>query len=96
MSAVSGQLSDNGRGAADFDLVAVGVLDEEEARHQRALAVEFLDRVDPVPRRHPRMFGVEIVDGESDMAIAGAELVGLGAAVIDGQLDLERRFGMLK
>src|SRR5215475_14955170 len=29
----------------DFDLVAVGVLHEEEPRHQRAVAEELLDRV---------------------------------------------------
>src|SRR5271170_5687989 len=79
----------------NLDLVAVGILDEEETRHQRALAMEFLDRIDIDPRcRHARMFGLEGVDGESDMAITGAQFVRLGAAVIDRQLHLERRLGV--
>ncbi len=38
------------------------------------------------------MLGGEIVDGESDVAIAIAEIVGLGAAMVDRQLNLEIRF----
>ena len=30
----------------DFDPIAVRVLDEKEARHQRPVPMEFLDRVD--------------------------------------------------
>src|SRR5277367_403589 len=79
----------------NLDLVAVGVLDEEETRHQRALAMEFLDRIEIDPRcRHARMFGFEGVDGESDMAITRAQFVRLSAAVIDRQLHFERRLGV--
>ena len=74
----------------DLDLVAVGILDEEEPGHQRAVAVEFLDRlaVDPGSLRSA-LLGLEIVDHDREMAVAVTERVGRRAAVIDGQLDLE-------
>ncbi len=35
------------------------------------------------------MLGVEVVDGEGDMAVAGAQVVSLGRALVDGQLQFE-------
>jgi hypothetical protein len=40
------------------------------------------------------MLAIQIGDGEGDMAIARAQLVGLGAAVVPGQLDFEVVFGI--
>src|SRR5215470_18716042 len=66
-----------------LDLVAVGILQEEEPRHQSAVAVEFLDRVRGQPRRHQaRMLAVEIVDREGDVAVAAAVTVGLGLPLV--------------
>ena len=57
----------------DFDFVSVGVFNEEEPRHQRPFAIEFLDRIDlDSGSRHARMFGVKIVDRECDMAVSRA------------------------
>ena len=78
-----------------LDLVAVRVGDEEEAREQRAVAVELDD-----PARgeagglEAGVLGVEIVDDEGDVAVAVAEVVGLGAALVDGELDLEIGLGL--
>src|SRR6266851_1993517 len=73
-----------------LDLVAVGIGDEEEAGEQAALAHELLDR----RRRdaeagHVAMLGGEILDDEGEMAIGLAVRVGLGAPVIDGELELD-------
>ena len=35
------------------------------------------------------VLGLEVVDDDREVAVAVAERVGLGAAVVDGQLDLE-------
>ena len=40
------------------------------------------------------MLGVEIVDAEGHVAVAVAQRVGLRAALVDGQLDLEIGFGI--
>jgi len=54
-------------------LVAVGVLHEEEARHQRALAHELLDRVGiETGFGEAVVLGVEIVDGDCDVPVAVA------------------------
>ena len=65
----------------DLDLVAVGVLDEEEPRHQRAVAVELLDvgGLQPELLEAP-VLGVEIVDRERDVAVAVAVPIGLARA----------------
>jgi hypothetical protein len=78
-----------------LDLVAVGVLDEEEARHQRALAVELLDVVgiEPLLLESP-VLGVEAGDRERDVAVAIALLIRLLAALVDRQLDLEVVLGV--
>src|SRR5215813_1059812 len=78
-----------------LDLVAVGVLQEEEAGHQSAIAFEFLDRVGcEAELGQPRMLAVEIVDREGDIAVAAAMAVGLGLALVPGQLDLEILLGV--
>ncbi len=57
--------------------------------------MEFLDRIgiEPALDEAP-MLGVEIVDGEGDVAVAVAVRVGLGAAVVQRQLDLEIVLGV--
>jgi hypothetical protein len=79
----------------NLDLVAVRVLNEEEPRHQHAIAVELDDIAGLQPGGfEPRMFGVQIIHREGDMAIAVAEVIGLGSALVDGQLELEIRFSV--
>src|SRR5260221_11151366 len=78
-----------------LDLVTVGVADEEETRQRLAVMLEVAQR----PRRQflafeARMFGVDIVDDDGEMAVAVAERVSLLAIEIDGQFDLEGRGGM--
>src|SRR3954451_10953414 len=75
----------------NLDAVPVRILDEEEARDQRAIVVQRLD----VPGRgarvhHALTLGVEIVDDDGQVAMAVAELVRLGPAMVDGEFDLER------
>ena len=73
-----------------LDLVAVRVLDEEEPRHQRAVAVELLDVGGFEPLLlEPPVLGVEVGDRERDVAVAVAVLIGLLAALVDRELDLE-------
>ena len=78
-----------------LDLVSVRVGDEEEAREQRAVAVE----LDDLARRQPGrleagVLGVEVVDDEGDVAVAVAERIGLGPPLVDGELDLEVGLGV--
>jgi hypothetical protein len=40
------------------------------------------------------VLGVQVIDGDSDVPVAVAEVVGLGPAVVDGQLDLEIGFAV--
>src|SRR5262249_672081 len=79
----------------NLDLVAVGILDEKELGHQRAVAMEFLDRIgiESAPA-HPPMFAVHIRDSNCDVSISVAMGVWLGAAVIPRQLDLEVVLGI--
>jgi hypothetical protein len=75
-----------------FDLVTVGVGDEEKARQRPAVMLE----VAQWPRRQffslePDMFGIDVVDDHSEMAVSVTERIGLFAVEIDGQFDLERR-----
>src|SRR5262245_33232529 len=64
-----------------LDLVAIGVLHEKEACHQPAIAVEFLDgqRADAEVAQ-PFVLAIQIGNGERHMAVAIAQLIGLGAA----------------
>src|SRR5690606_14604185 len=79
----------------DLYLVAVGVLDEEELGEQRPLAVKLLDRLRLQPLAlEARVLGLDVVDREGDMPVAGAEVVGLALSVIDRQLDLEVGLGV--
>ena len=74
----------------DLDLVAVRVLDEKEAGHERAVPLELLDRVGAVAERgEAPVFPVQIVHADGQMAVAVAMGVGFGAPVVDGQFDLE-------
>src|SRR3569832_2476666 len=78
-----------------LDLVAVRIGHKEEARQGRAVVLEIAQRSRcQLLTFEAGMLGVEIFDHDSEMAVAIAERVGLLAAVIDGQLDLERRGGM--
>ena len=74
----------------DLDLVTVGIDDKEEFGKQGALAEELLHpRRFQTLRLEPAVLGLEILDGEGDMAIAVAELVGPLTVVVDRQLDFE-------
>jgi hypothetical protein len=78
-----------------LDLVAVGVLDEEEPRHQPAVAVELLDLGGLQPELlEPPVLGVEVVDRERDVAVGVTVLVGLAAPLVDRELDLEVVLGV--
>src|SRR3954464_9796799 len=72
----------------DFNLVAVRILNEEEPRHQPAVAVKLLDRLrgDAGLGQAP-VVAVEVVHAEGDVAVAVTVRVGLGAALVHGQLD---------
>src|SRR5579871_3231261 len=78
-----------------FDLVAVGILDEEEAGDLSPLVVELDDlaRLQAFGLETP-MFRIEIVDDESDMAVAVAERVRLGPPLVDRQFDLIGNLGI--
>jgi hypothetical protein len=53
-----------------LDLVPVGVLHEKETRHQRAVAMELLDRVGCKTQLfEPRVLAVQIPDRERDMGV---------------------------
>src|SRR5919204_5254602 len=83
---VSPQRPGAGSGFDQLDAVAVRVADEAEPRAalgdgvRRALG---LDARAGEPLEGP----VEVVDRDRDVAIAGADLVRLGAAVVVGQLE---------
>src|ERR1700750_1389040 len=73
-----------------LDLVAVGIGSEEEARQRLAVVLEVAQR----SRRQllapeARVFGIDVVDHDGEMAVAVAERVRLLAIEIDGELDLE-------
>src|SRR4051812_41047457 len=54
-----------------LDLVAVRVLHEEEARHQRAVAEEFLDRIRlEAFALEARMLGRKVVDRDRNVPVA--------------------------
>ena len=68
-----------------LDLIAVRILHEEEARHQRSALRHFFNWIGYEPFvRKPRVLSGEIIDRNRQMAITIALLVGLGAAVING------------
>ena len=74
----------------DLDLVAVGILHEEEASDQAVAFLEFLDIVGGnAERLDACVLGVEIVDAHADVTVAGAVRVRLGSALVERQLDLE-------
>ncbi len=80
----------------DLDLVAVGVLDEEEPAEGLAVVGHLLDVLGrEALAQDARPLGVEIVDDESEMPVARPGLVGLGAALVDGELELEVGFRAL-
>ena len=57
-----------------------------------ALVRHLLDVLRRQPgRQDARVLGVKIIDDESEMAVAVAQVVRLGAALVDGELHLERR-----
>src|SRR5215467_6940398 len=79
----------------NLDLVAVRILYEEEARHQRAVAKEFLDRSGrKALHREVRMLGGQIINCDCQMAVAVAEAIRIMVAVIDRQLDLKIGLGV--
>src|SRR5690606_9833826 len=77
----------------NLDLVPVGVRDEKELRHECPVAMELFDwsRRKALALEACVLVG-EIVDSESDVPVAVAQLVGLPSVVVNGQLELEIRF----
>src|SRR5215213_7495022 len=70
----------------ELDSVAVGILDEEDsgpASHSVRLALEIHTPGFFEPVRQ----GVEVFDGEGDVAVAGPELVGFVLVVVEGELE---------
>jgi hypothetical protein len=68
----------------DLDLVAVGVLNEEEARHQCAVALKLLDLTGLQPHeRKPHAFRTAIVHAYGQMAIAITMPIGLCAPCLE-------------
>ena len=79
----------------DLDLVAVRVLHEEEARHQRAVAVKFFDVVRiQTERLKPRVLRLGVVDAKSDMAIAIAMRIRFFTPLVERQFNFEIDFGV--
>src|SRR6266436_8050453 len=79
----------------DFDFVAVGVGNEEEAGQRPAIMLEVAQRPGrEVFALESGVFGVDIIDDDGKMAVAVAKRIGLVAIEIDGQFDLEGRGGM--
>jgi hypothetical protein len=79
----------------DLDLVAVRIGNEKEARD----AVSCRGEVDQFARGKPfgfeaGVFGVEILDGDGQVAIAVAEVIGLGAPLVHREFELEFGFGI--
>src|SRR6185436_14723596 len=64
-----------------LDAVAVRVADEGDERAALADAVRRALRLDPL-LREPRERPVHVVDGDRDVAVAGAELVRVDAEVV--------------
>src|SRR5580693_210687 len=80
-----------------LDLVAVRVFDEEKARDLLSVVIEFdnLARLEALSLE-TTMLRVEILDHEGDVAVAVAKIVGLGAILVDRELDFVRRLGIRK
>src|SRR5215210_516827 len=79
----------------DFDLVPVRVLDEEE------LAQDFpvLLQLHEPPRLEASLLealalGLHVLDGEGDVPVAVAEVVGFGLALVQRELQLEFALGV--
>jgi hypothetical protein len=86
-------VSNNVRAFAAPRSYSLRVLHEEEARHQRSALRHFFDWIGYEPFvRKPCVLSGEIIDRDRQMAITIAVLVGLGAAVINGELNLEVGF----
>src|ERR1700722_7673224 len=74
----------------DLDPVAVGVLQEEEFRHQAAVAMEFANRCRRQPfGRDAGMVRGKILHRECDVAVTVAQRIWFGQAVINRQLQFE-------
>src|SRR6056297_2034109 len=79
----------------NFDLVSVRVRDEEEFAHQLPIGGKFDDLAGGEAFSFEAgVFGLEILDEDGQMAIAIAKVIRLGAALVDGQFDLEGAFAV--
>jgi hypothetical protein len=77
----------------NLDFVAIRIFDEEEPGEQSAFSLELDDvpRVQP-ERGHSVMFSVQIGHRNREMSVTVTKGVRLGAALVDGQFDLEFLF----
>src|SRR6056297_769775 len=76
-----------------LDLVAVRVGHEEELADKLAVGGEFHDLAGAEALGgEARVLGVEVLDQHGEVAVAIAEVIGLGAALVDGEFHLEGAF----
>ena len=76
----------------DFYLVAVGIGGEEEAGEGLAIVLEISERTSFEALAHEtRVFRVDIVDHDGQMAVAVAQVVRLAPVLVDGEFEFERR-----
>ena len=78
-----------------LNLVAVGFLNEKEARQPFVVALELLHRCTGVALAYQRRVrGAHIGTDHADVAVARAVAVGFGAALVLAQLDLDIVLGV--
>ena len=74
----------------NFDFVPVGVLHKEKPGKLLAIPLHLFERAWVKPfALESGVLGRDVVNHESDMAVAVAEIVGLRAASVHGQFDLK-------
>src|ERR1700741_454448 len=90
-----GDLAETSAPLDHLDLVTVGVRDEEEARQRLAFVFEVAQWSGrEALALEADMFGIDVVDDDSEMPVAVTERIGVLAVEIDRQLDLEGRGGV--
>ncbi len=79
----------------DFDLVAIGVLNEEEAGERLSFVLE-IDKLSRAPALGLEAFvlGIHIIDDKSPMPEAVAGFIGAIAILVDRQFELEGVSGL--
>ncbi len=79
----------------NFDLVPIGVGHEEELRHRNIPVTEIHQFARGKSFSHKaRMFGVDIRDADRKMAVTISQIIRLGPALVDRQLQFKPGFGV--